>query len=425
MGSDGAAALDPLERAGLLRLLRVGRTLDEAAQRRALDALGDEATRRSLLHDLANLDDSGVARRLDRAPATRPTATYPARVELLIRSRGAIESHVALTLGPVPVGNKLNKYLDRPASWFGERAALHDRLIAEATGQLREVADLVPGPPTLYASRGATAVGKSRALKLVPELAAAMAQTEALLFRTLNPDPFKAAVRRDFPAGTVNSQQVHMESAALHRRLEREVRGLRRSDGELASLVLDGRLLTPDVVRETARRAQQQGRGFVLYDIDAPFELTLLGVMMRDPFAGVDPVPPFSELARAFPEARNNRQRVIDWFATSEAIGRYELYVAGPGGQHVKAMETRAGQRDPVVLDIDAHKAAIEPLQDAELFRIQRQILEERYVEGLVRHLPTQVADHARRVLRDHIVHGRTWEEAVTAHGKLPPQETP
>ena len=105
-----------------------------------------------------------------------------------------------------------------------------------------------------------------------------------------------------------------------------------RSDGELASLVVDGRLLDAEVVREVARRAQREGRAFVLYDIDAPFELTLLGVMMRDPFAGADPVPPFGELTRGFREARNNRQEVIDWFSSSEAVGRYELYVAGLDG---------------------------------------------------------------------------------------------
>lgn len=426
MGPGGASALDALERAGLLRLLRVGRTLDDVAQRRALDALGDETTRRALLHDLANLDDPGVTRRLARPPATRPAATYPARIELLIRSRGAVESHVALTSGPVPPGNKLNRYLDRPANWLGERRALHDAWIAEATDQLRQFADQLPGPPTLYASRGATAVGKSRALKLVPELESAMTQTEGLLFRTLNPDPFKAAARRDFPPGTVNSQQVHTESATLHRRLERDVRGLRRSDGELASLVLDGRLLTPQAVSDAAVRAQQQGRAFVLYDIDAPFELTLLGVMMRDPFAGADPVPPFGELARGFREARNNRQEVIDWVSSSsDSVGRYELYVTGPGGQHVKAMETRAAQRDPTVLDVNAHDAATEKVMDADLARIQRQVLEPAYIDELLRGLPPRVEADARRTLRDHVAHGRTWEEAVTAHGRLPPENEP
>ena len=311
------------------------------------------------------------------------------------------------TVGDLPPpGPKRWAYLDEPSHWTPERAALHDRLIEAAKAQARQFAEQFLGKePTLFAMRGNTAAGKTRAVTgNVDEMRGPMTATKDLPHRSVNPDNFKADLIKETPGST--SSDVHSESSTLAGRLKRELLGMQTSDGKPASMLIDQRLPGIKDVQEYAQLAKESGRKFVLYDVDAPLEDSLVGVLDREP-GGADPLPPFDIVAGGFKAVRENRAAVIDLFS-DPSVGTYHLYGTKPNGDRVEVAVVENGKvvvKDPELYDV----AIKDPANALATTRITRET-----IDAITKNLSPERAERIRGILEKY--EGWTWKSALDAH---------
>lgn len=313
------------------------------------------------------------------------------------------------TVGILPKSGPARwKYLEDPAHWTPDRAALHERLIANAKSQAQAFADQFVGKdPTLYAMRGNTAAGKTRAVSgNVEAMAGPMQATKNLPHRAVNPDNFKADLLGETPGAT--STDVHAESSMLAGRLEKELLGMTTVDGQPASMLVDKRLLKVDDVRGYAEMARASGRKFVLYDVDAPLEHSLAGVLERTP-GGADPLPPFEVVADGFEAVRANREEVMALF-DDPATGSYHLYGTTARGDRVAIATIEGGHRR--VMNKDLHGNAITPPKE---LPATKRITSESTVD-LTRNFPSERSAKIRGILDDY--DGWTWKAALDAHSR-------
>ena len=313
------------------------------------------------------------------------------------------------TVGELPKSGPARwAYLEDPRHWTSERAALHDRLIENAKAQARAFADKFVGKePTLFAMRGNTAAGKTRAVSAnVAELAEPMAQTKDLPHRAINPDNFKADLIKATPGAT--STDVHSESSMLAGRLESEMLGMRTADKKPASMLIDKRLVGVDDVRAYANMAKATGRRFVLFDVDAPLEQSLVGVLERVP-GGSDPLPPFDVIDGGFAAARRNRAAVIEIF-NDPTVGSYHLYGTTPDGQRVESVSIAGGVQ--TVKNRQLRDLAIG--QATESLATTR--ITSRSIAEFTGSLSPERAPKIRAVLERY--EGWTWKSALDAHSQ-------
>lgn len=222
------------------------------------------------------------------------------------------------------------------------RRRLHYKLITKATrGALKFAEAMRAGgsEPAIYALRGNTAVGKTRMVtSQMPALRAALDKSSNGI---VNPDQFKPPLRSS-DKQSLNSAQVHAESCVLADRLEDELRSMKTADGTAASFVVDKRLARASENAHYARMASSTGRKLVLYDVDAPLESSLVGVLERDT-KGVDPIPPYQIVSDGFTAVRTDRGAVIDQFINNPQLGIYQLYGTDPTGSKVKVASVEHG----------------------------------------------------------------------------------
>jgi len=301
-------------------------------------------------------------------------------------------------------------YKDDPSHWLPERQKLHNDLLAKAKVDAQKFGDAAPkGEPTLYAMRGNTAAGKTRAVSSnVPELAPAMAATKDANFRAVNPDAFKPELMK----GGLTSSQVHPESSMLADRMQDQLRDMKTSDGtQVASILIDKRLAGTGDVDAYAQMAKDTGRKFVLYDVDAPLESSLIGVLERQP-GGTDPLPPFDIVASGFKGIHENRLPVIQKFISGQIKGEYYLYGTRANGERVLIGQVRGNDYIPVVAELSA--VALSPTGPVEAIAKTR--ITEAAIDSLTTELTGDRGTMIRNLLRKYI--GWTWKDALNAHSR-------
>jgi hypothetical protein len=319
-------------------------------------------------------------------------------------------------VGQVPEQGKARwDFLADPSNWTAERAALHDELLTQALADAQAFADAAQqGDPTIYAMRGNTAAGKSRAIRgNISALEGPMNATAGRTHRAVNPDNFKQDLIRRTTGGTLTTQQVHEESSALATRLENALLERRTSDGtEIASMLIDKRLAYSEDVAGYATMAKATGRKLNVYDVDASLEVSLAGVLERQP-GGADPLPPFGVVASGFTAVRSNRQAVIDQFVADPTLGDYELFGTLADGSKVKVATVTNG-----VLEVFDEAMFAEVLMDprSAAEQIGNTEITQDAIERMVAALAPDRAAAVRAVLLPYM--GRTWKEALDAHAK-------
>jgi hypothetical protein len=310
-------------------------------------------------------------------------------------------------------GTKDWDYLGDPMNWVPERRALHDRLIAQAMEHLTAFADAMEGPPTIYAMRGNTAAGKSRAIRgNIPALENGVAATANLRHRAVNPDNFKADLIEADPDIALNSTRVHIESSVLAWRLQARLAQVKTSAGKVGSMLVDKRLGAPSDVAALEKVAAQNGHKLNIYDIDAPLESSLLGVLGREAGGKKDPIPPFADIAdRGFVPARTNRREVIQKYLDNPELGEYELYGTLPSGAKVKVAAIKNGELE-VYDEARFEELLTDPSEQVQAIRQKR--ITEQLIDELTAPLDKDFAAKVRQDLTPHI--GYTWEEAIAHH---------
>jgi hypothetical protein len=348
-----------------------------------------------------------------KASASRTDALHQIAQPLPDASRMGRDSADVFTIGPVPKSGPARwKFLATPSNWTSERQAIHDQLLTTAKAEALSFADAMQrrgGDPTLYAMRGNTAAGKSRTAKgAIPELTKAMQSTGDQ--RSVNPDNFKVALM-SANGSSFTSAEVHSESSALASRLQHELLNMKTSDGkQAATIMVDKRLATLNDVKEYADIARATDRKFVMYDVDAPLEVSLAGVLERAP-GGSDPLPKFDVVADGFRDVRRDRNAVIKFFEQNPDVGSYELFATAANGEKVKVLVINDGVI--TMLNEPLYQVATQNLKAiAEAFGST--IITWNSVEAVTVELPTARAAAVRKVLEVSI--GKTWKEALDAH---------
>ncbi len=322
-------------------------------------------------------------------------------------------------VGEVPKSGPARwSYIEDPKHWKPARAALHARLISKAVEQARQFADAAQkGEPTIYAMRGNTAAGKTRAVSgTVPELAGPMAKTKELPHRSVNPDNFKADLVKETPGMT--STQVHSESSMLATRLERELLDMKTSDGkELGSILIDKRLASVDDVLAYQKMAKESGRKFVLYDVDAPLEVSLAGVLERQP-GGADPLPAFDIVAGGFRGVRKDREPVMKLF-TDPAFGDYTLFATKSSGERVEVVSMVGGKETVKDAELFADVMAGDAAAMSEALAKKR--ITSDAIDQVTKDLPADRKTKVGEILGKY--EGWTWRAALDAHSAEKPKK--
>jgi hypothetical protein len=131
--------------------------------------------------------------------------------------------------------------------------------------------------------------------------------------------------RAEAPPGdrhpTRNMRPRGRHSRSTKRRMTAELRDMKTSDGRVASMLIDKRLASAGEVGTYAELARSTGRKFVLFEVDAPLEASLAGVLERAP-GGVDPLPPFNIVADGFRSIHSDRGAVIEMFMGPPGVRR-------------------------------------------------------------------------------------------------------
>src|SRR6185503_6867049 len=264
-----------------------------------------------------------------------------------------------------------------------------------------------------------TAAGKTRAVtNNVPDLAAPMAATKDLPYRSVNPDNFKPDLIKASLGQNLTSQQVHPEASMLSDRMQLQLKDMKTSDGsQLGSVLIDKRLAGIGDVQAYITYAQSTGRKFVLYDVDAPLEVSLAGVLERVP-GGADPLPPFQVVADGFKAVRDNRMDVLNLFLGKTDLS-YQLYSAKPNGERVLVAAVNNGTL--TIADAVLFREATTAPGDAGNLLASTRITEDA-IASLVSGLDATRAQKIGNLLRRYI--GWTWKAALDAHAAEQPPLT-
>jgi hypothetical protein len=262
--------------------------------------------------------------------------------------------------------------------------------------------------------RGNTAAGKTRAVKgNIPELEAPVNATKDLRHRGVNPDDFKVDLREAQTDVTLTSSQTHAESSMLAGKFEDSLRTIQTSNGkELGSILIDKRLARLEDVQSYARMAEETGRKLNVYDVDAPLEVSLAGVLERIP-GGNDPLPPYKIIADGFKDVRTNRADVIKFFEDNPNLGKYELYGTLADGSKVKVVEVVNGKR--TTFNEELYKEITAPPGELPDFIANTKINSE-LIEALTKSLSLERAQKVREILEPYL--GKTWKDALNAHSQ-------
>lgn len=351
-----------------------------------------------------------VVRMLNRIEEGVPGATYEMR-ELALE-RGHLSTFEAFTYGGLDAGpNKMWDIADDPTCWLPQRREVHDELKAGAVDKALALSTtLNRDQPTVFAMRGNTAVGKTRTLKDIDALAPAADLIKQEPKSAINPDNFKAdLIQHAYNAGNcaIDHGQAHVESCVIAQAVWHSL----EADPD-ASVLVDRRLGAQSDFDEMVKSADKTGKRVELYDVDAPLEASLCGVLVREP-GGIDPIPPFEAIAWGFKSIREDRLKILEQAALEGNVDRYELFATLPDGSKARAV-TMEGS-DMVEIDPELFAQAIAP-PDAIIEKARATVIDEPFIARMADRIDGPFAKTLRAALEQYA--GLTLELAISAHSQ-------
>lgn len=261
-----------------------------------------------------------------RTPEHAAREVYKAKIKRLKETTtSSIESFTSANLDSLSKQER-KSLLDNPESWDSERRKLHESVFEEAILKAHALSERLKEKnpkPTIYALRGNTASGKTRALSAGHEMFAGILDGRGEPSGAINPDSYKFALREGDP--DISAAQVHDEGSMISRRIERQL-----TDPDM-SVVLDKRNETPGDIEDILANASETERNVRILDVDVPLESSLVGVLMREK-GGEDPNVPFDAIIKGFVGIRANRSELIKQVETGSntAVDGYMLMAFDP-----------------------------------------------------------------------------------------------
>ncbi|MBO1895161.1 RHS domain-containing protein [Shewanella sp. BF02_Schw] len=334
--------------------------------------------------------------------------TYAARKTKLANSNGTMT-----TLDAFTDDSAMGESWDKAAvdeNWLDERRLLHADILNRVTVEALSKVQTLVGLPAIHAMRGNTGAGKSRLMKsgVIPELALGD-------IPVINPDNIKPLLIDEAKKDntTLTHDQTHWEAAMLSDKLKAELLKPENKD-KVPSIIVDKRLGGLYEIKALHKEALATDRQVNVFDVDAPLEMSLLGVLMRKP-GGDDPIVPFHIVAGGFQAARKNRKHFVSYYEENPSLGRYELYGTASNGDKVLVAKVYNGEL--VISDIEQWETlAIDPTEDVKL--LSSTIIDTKEIERVTSSLPEgEFKFNAINTLKSH--KGMTWKQAITKHGEI------
>jgi hypothetical protein len=183
--------------------------------------------------------------------------------------------------------------------------------------------------------------------------------------------------------------------------------------------MVDGRLGGAADVASLAQEAKASGRKLNVYDVDAPLENSLMGVLMRE-HGGPDPVVAIFDVIGkgGFEPARANRQAVMELFENDPSLGRYELYGTKPNGDKFLVATVENGKLQ-VTKDGQGYYDLLTDGKDAaqQTEKVRNTIIDDAEIQRATKDLPESgwKRDAIAALSR---YKGLTWAEAIAKHGE-------
>jgi hypothetical protein len=351
-----------------------------------------------------------VVRMLNDLEEGVPGATYAMREMAL--ERGHLTTFEAFTYGGIDANPKtMWDIADDPNRWLPQRRKVHEELKASGVDKAMALSNaLGRDEPTVFAMRGNTAVGKTRTLKDIASLAPAADLIKQEPKSAINPDNFKAdLIKHAYNAGScaIDHGQAHVESCVIAQAVWASL----DADPD-ASVLVDRRLGAQSDFDELVRTAHASGKRVELYDIDAPLEASLCGVLVREP-GGVDPIPPFEAIAWGFKSIREDRLKVLEQAIVEGHVDRYELFGTLPDGS--KALAVKMEGRATTEIDADLFAEAI-AAPDAIIEQARHTVIDQPFIARMADGITGPFAKTLRAALERY--RGLTLEQAISEHSK-------
>ena len=334
--------------------------------------------------------------------------SYEARKAALAKSNGAMT-----TLDAFSEEHATGAPWDKAAvdeNWIKDRQELHKRIIDTAMTEVLAKTQVLVGPPAIHAMRGNTGAGKSRLMKsgAIPELATGDIAVS-------NPDNFKPVLINEAKKDGISltHNQTHWEAAMLSNKLKSKLLKPENKE-QVPSIIVDKRLGGLYELKTLHKEGLETGRQVNVFDVDAPLEMSLLGVLMRKP-GGDDPIVPFDDIVGGFKAARNNRSEFAEYYEKNSGLGRYELYGTAPNGDKLLVVKVIDGE---FIAEDNDEWANLTKDPSDEIQQISTTVIDDKEIERVTSCLPEgEFKSSAIKTLNSN--KGLTWKEAVTKHGEV------
>lgn len=348
-----------------------------------------------------------------RPPPTEegfPGATYELRQYALLF--GHLTTADAFTYGGVDVSPKeIKAFVDQPENWLPQRRAMHDALYESALTKSLQFSEAIgKAEPTVFAMRGNTAAGKTRTIKNIESLAPAGDFIKSEPKSAVNPDNFKKEIiDHEAKAGRshLSHPQCHVEGSMLTRRLWAALESHQKK-----SVLVDRRLGPHSDFDEIVRSAQQSGKRVELFDIDAPLEFSLCGVLTREP-GGDDPIPPFATIAHGFREIRQDRLKMIEQAIDETNVDRYQLFATLEDGSKVKVASVQGSE---LIVHDEALFDQVTASPEEMIAAAENTVIDDDFISRMADSIKGASSKVMRKCLQRY--KGKTLKQAVKDHGK-------
>lgn len=286
--------------------------------------------------------------------------------------------------------------IDAPDFWNPERVELQEYGIecqfkntVSLSESMRQAERKLGIPPTIYALSGISAAGKTTACKKVG--------FPGMIYET------KENGEKGDPIGTLatdNSKsylwmaggscdQIHAESSMMMRKIDKRWSQYVAEKGGDCSEVRDRTFSEQKDVEEIIKNAQETGRNINDLDIDVPFVVSAVGVMMR-PKGSHEPHPAFKYLSDNYISMKETRYtKLHDLYLNSGLDVSYSLlcydYKSDPKERQREAaryVKKEDGTLHLDIIDQELYDQAVIPMRSAEEYGPGRtEVVRQKFLE--------------------------------------------
>lgn len=276
--------------------------------------------------------------------------------------------------------NALKQAVDVEGFWSPEREALQNYGIEcqlkntiALSESMRDAERKLGIPATIYMLSGISAAGKTTACKNVG--------FPGMLYKT------KSNGDKGDPIGTLatdnskdylwmaggNCDQIHPESSMMMRKIDALWAEYVSQKGGDCSEVRDKTFSEPDDVTDIIQNAQETGRRIFDLDIDVPFIVSAVGVMMRQK-GSHEPHPAFGYLKKNYLSIKETRQmKLTEYYPESGVDISYSLkcydYTSNPKERQKEVAYYKKDADGKLILEVideDLYKQAVMDSDESE-----------------------------------------------------------